>query len=60
MHSNNREIKENIMLYIIKPLLQSKYIENLALSPPPQHQTKTNKKVIKNNKPLQKKYFFYL
>ena len=62
MDSNNSEIKENIMLYIVKPLLQNKYIENLVLSTPPQHQKKTKlyKKVVSNNKPQPKKIFFQL
>ena len=44
MDFNNSEIKENIILYIAKPLSQSKYIENLVLSTPPQHQKKTIQK----------------
>ena len=55
MDFNNNEIKENIILYIAKPLSQSKYIENLVLSTPPQHQKKLHKKsCLKCNKPLQK------
>ena len=46
MDSNNSEIKENIMLYIVKPLLQSNYIENLVSSTPPQHQRKALQKVV--------------
>ena len=46
MDSNNSETKENIILYIVKPLLQSKYIENLVLSASPQHQKKTIQKVF--------------
>ena len=38
MDSNISEIKENIILYIIKPLLQSKYIENLVLGETLQHE----------------------
>ena len=60
MDFNNSEIKKNILLYIAKPLSQSKYIENLVLSTPPQHQKKTiQKKSFKNNKPLQKKKNFF-
>ena len=44
MDSNNSEIKENTILYIVKPLLQSKYIENLVSSTPPQHQRQTIQK----------------
>ena len=46
MDSYNSKIKENIILYIVKPLSQSKYIENLVLSTPPQHQKKLYKKVV--------------
>ena len=47
MDFNNSELKENIILYIAKPLSQSKYIENLVLSTPPQHQKKKlYKKVV--------------
>ena len=52
MDFNNNEIKENIILYIAKPLSQSKYIENLVLST-----------VIKQNlfrKPNILKTLFYL
>ena len=41
MDSNNSEIKENVILYIVKPLLLNKYIENLVLSTSPQHLKKT-------------------
>ena len=41
MDSINSEIKANIILYIVKPLLQSKYIENLVLSTSPQHEKKS-------------------
>ena len=59
MDSNNSEIKENIVLHIVKPLLQSKYIENLVLSTPPQHQKKTiQKKLFKIINPYKKKFFF--
>ena len=44
MDSNNRKTKENLILYIVKPLLQSKYIENVVVSTPPQHQKKTTQK----------------
>ena len=40
MDFNNSEIKENIILYIAKLLSRSKYIENLVLSTPIQHQKK--------------------
>ena len=60
MDFNNKEIKENIILYIAKPLSQSKYIENLVLSTPPQHQKKImQKKLFKIINPYKKyKYFF--
>ena len=55
MDFNNNEIKENIILYIAKPLSQSKYIENRVLSTPPQHQKKTiQKKLFKIINPYKK------
>ena len=55
MDFNNSEIKENIILYIAKPLSQSKCIENLVLSTPPQHQKKNyTKKLFKIINPYKK------
>ena len=60
MDFNNSEIKENIILYIAKPLSQSKYIESLVLSTPIQHQKKTiQKKLFKIINPYKKKIIFF-
>ena len=60
MDSNNSEIKENIILYIAKPLLQSKYIENLVLSTSPQHHKKTiQKSFVKIINPYKKIMNFF-
>ena len=61
MDYNNSEIKENIILYILKPLLQSKYIENLVLGETIQHELKCATidfmfiTIIRHIKSLQKK-----
>ena len=61
MDFNNNEIQEKkIILYIAKPLSQSKYIENLVLSTPPQHQKKTiQKKLFEIINPCKKYTYFF-